>query len=826
MKNHIFLLVLTLAGCSLLPAVSDAQNRQYLSMDLNWKFARGDHQQAKSPGFDDGGWRELDLPHDWSIEGEFTRDAPTGGSGGYLPTGMGWYRKTFNVPESMLDKSVWIQFDGIYMNSNVWINGHHLGHRPYGYISFKYDLTGHLEEGENVIAVRVDNSKQPSSRWYSGSGIYRHTWLTVTDPLHVEHWGVYATTPVATEDSAVVRVETKVMNERDTEQNGDLVSVLVAPDGNEVARGSISFSAAEGAVETLNQELKIEDPGLWSVDSPSLYQLQSIIRQGENQVDETTTTIGIRNIEYKTDKGFFLNGEHIKMHGVNLHHGGGPVGAAVPIGVWERRFKKLKEMGVNAIRTAHNPMSPEFMDLCDRMGFLVMNEVFDEWTYGKRDYTYHLYFDKWWEKDLKAFIKRDRNHPSVVMWSAGNEIGEQMPETGVGVLEQLMGVFHELDPSRPVTTGNDHIGDVIAPATKKFLEALDIVGYNYADRWLERRELYWTKDKLEYPHWKMLGTESSNIYGVRGNYSLGDSTIVLPNYDSNMIRAEELWKYVAMHDFVIGDFMWTGIDYLGEAWWPAKHASSGSLDLSGFEKDSYYFYKSQWSDEPVLHLFPHWNWSGREGQYLPVLAYTNIDTVDLYLNDQHIGQRRIEFPRQGTSCGWNCYEEPRVNPTTAGLHARWDVQYEPGTLKAVGREDGEVVMTKEITTTGDPASIRLSVDKESLVANGRDVAHLKVEIVDENSNIVPMANNLVEFDISGEGKIIGVGNGNPTDNTSHKDVGQRKAFNGLALAIIQSNRETGSINVNVTSENLTAGSVELRVEENQNGKYFYEDIQE
>ena len=805
---------LALIGILLVPNFSEAQSRQRYSMDLDWRFTRGDIENAENPDFDDSDWCQLDVPHDWSIEGAFKEDNPTGGSGGYLPTGIGWYRKTFTVPRDLLNKKVWLQFDGIYMNSDVWINGHHLGHRPYGYISFKYDIEPYLQEGENVIAVRVDDSKQPSSRWYSGTGIYRHVWMTVTNPLHVDHWGVYATTPVANEDHAVVEVQTDVTNEMKSQQEGTLSAVLVNDNGVEVARADSNFSVHSTSQERVEQKLSIKEPQLWSIDSPSLYTLQTVIKQGDEEIDRKEITIGIRNIQYKTDEGFFLNGEHVKMHGVNLHHDGGPVGAAVPIGVWERRLQKLKAMGVNAIRTAHNPMSPEIMGLCDRMGFLVMDEVFDEWNHGKREFTYHQYFEEWGQKDVKDFIKRDRNHPSVVMWSAGNEIGEQVPKAGVGTLEKLIGTFHYMDPTRPVTTGNDHIGDTTAPTTKRFLDALDIVGYNYADRWTNRRELVYTVDKLDHPDWKYVGTESPNIVAQRGDYTLGDSTVVQPNYNSNMIRVAELWKFVHNHDYVIGDFMWTGIDYLGEAWWPNKHASFGSLDLVGFPKDSYYFYQSQWTEEPMLHLFPHWNWEGHEGDVIPVLAYTNVDVVELYLNGKYYGEKRISFPRKGTTCGWNCYDEEPVDATTADLHAAWDVVYEPGTIKAIGKKDGKVVVTKEIQTTGPPASIRISSDKNELSANGRDVAHIKVEVVDEDGNVVPRANNKLNFEIEGEGNIIGIGNGDPQDHTSHQ-ANYRKAFNGMALAIVQSTRTAGVIRVSVKVDGMEGQTIEINTRQSE-----------
>jgi len=616
-------------GLSLMPNWVDAQSRQHLSMDFNWKFVQADPTNAQEPGFDDKSWRTVDVPHDWSIEGTYDQSAPGGGNIAYLPTGIGWYRKHFTNPENALTGNVWIQFDGIYMNSDVWINGHHLGHRPYGYSTFYYDLTPHLREGENVLAVRVDNSMQPNSRWYTGSGIYRHVWFIVADRLHIGHWGIAVTTPSATSDSAVVIVKTQIENEYKEIWKGTLTNELMGTDGELVSQAKQSFNIEPEQNLQLIDTLRVNAPRLWSIESANLYALRSTIRSKGSVLDQVSTPVGIREIRYDTNRGFFLNGKQVKMHGVNLHHDGGPVGAAVPEGVWERRLRTLKQMGANAIRTAHNPPAPEFLDLCDRLGLLVMDEAFDEW----------------YKEDLTAMILRDRNHPSVVLWSVGNEIGEQTTENGTQVLRNLMEVCHQLDPSRPVTAGCDHIADDRKPTRTEFLEALDIVGYNYADRWHGRRELYYTPDKLVHLDWKMIGTESPNIYGIRGSYTLGDNLeMVRPNYNFNMIRVEQLWKFVSMHDYVIGDFMWTGIDYLGEARWPHKHASSGALDLVGFKKDSYYFYKSQWTEEPVLHIFPHWNWPNREGQVIPVLAYTNCDAVELFLNGKSFGEKRLEFP--------------------------------------------------------------------------------------------------------------------------------------------------------------------------------------
>jgi beta-galactosidase len=532
-------------------------------------------------------------------------------------------------------------------------------------------------------------------------------------------------------------------------------------------------------------------------------------------VDEVATPFGIRNISYDANKGFLLNGKQVKMNGVCLHHDAGSVGAAVPEAMWVRRLKLLKEMGCNAIRTSHNPMAPEFLDLCDRMGFLVQNEIFDVWKAGKVKYDYSIYFDKWSQHDLVNFIRRDRNHPSVVMWSAGNEIGEQSQPQGYEVLRALIETFHQEDPTRPVTTGNDHIAADGRSATKQFLNMLDIVGYNYVDRWRERRELYYDIDKRNHPEWKMVGTENVSISGVRGNYYGGgfgrvDSSIIQPANLPGVIRAEQLWKFVSLHDYVIGDFMWTGIDYLGEARWPSKNASSGVIDLCGFPKDAYYFYQSQWTTKPMIHLAPHWNWKGREGKVIPVLAYTNCDTVELFLNGRSFGAKALEFPRQGNAGGWNRYVLPPVGVTTGDLHLVWDVPYESGVLKAVGRKGGKIVVEEEIRTTGAPAAFRLSVDRNTIDADGRDVAHVKIEVTDQEGNVVPNANAPVHVIVEGEGKLIGLDNGNPVDHTSMKS-NRRNTFNGLALAVVQSGNKTGTIRIRTNSSSLKNVSIDVVV---------------
>lgn len=779
---------LLVLGAAALAAAAQpaAAQRQRLSMDPGWRFTLGDPAGAERPAFDDHLWRRLDVPHDWSIEGTPAQDAPGGGRMGYFPAGVGWYRKAFRLPAGPRGREAWLEFDGVYMNSDVWINGFHLGQRPYGYVSVAYDITAHLVPGVNVVAVRVDNSGQPNSRWYSGSGIYRHVWLTLVDPLHVGHWGTYVTTPHADSAGVDVVVRTRVESDQAAARRGTLRSIVLDGGGREVARAETSFALAAGAKAELEQRLRVAAPRLWSVEAPNLYTLRSEVLDGDRAADAVTTAFGIRTIAFDKDRGFLLNGRHVKMNGVNLHHDGGAVGAAVPERVWERRLEVLKAMGANAIRTSHNPPAPEFLDLCDRLGFLVMAEAFDEWTIGKVPEGYHKYFAEWGERDVADFIHRDRNHPSIVLWSAGNEIGEQDTPDGVQVLRRLVNVFHHEDPTRPVTTGNDHIAADGGRATLAFLEAEDVVGYNYVDRWHERRELFAEQDRHDHPERKMIGTESGSIFQSRDErYSLGsDTAVARPNYTSGMIQAERRWRWIAMRDYFAGDFMWTGVDYLGESFWPFKGFSSAPVDITGRPKDSYYLWQSQWTNEPVVHLLPHWNWPGREGQVIPVLAYTNCNSVELFLNGRSLGEKRLEFPAQGTSGGWNSYAQPVVNATTGDLHLSWDVPYEPGVLRAVGkRRDGTVACHDEVRTAGRPAAIRLTADRDTITAVPGDVALVTFEVVDSAGTVVPTAGNTVHFTLSG-GSIVALDNADMRDHDPYRSD-SRHAFNARGLAILR-----------------------------------------
>ncbi len=816
-----------LLGCALGAAVASQLAAQTAepptrirdSFDFGWKFFKGDAAGAQQPAFADASWRSLDLPHDWSVEGPFSQSEPSGGAGGYAPTGIGWYRKRFRVPAAYRDRKVSIEFDGVYQNSEVWINGQYLGKRPFGYISFAYDLTPHLNaSGENVVAVKVDNSVQPGSRWYSGSGIYRHTWLVAVNPVHVDHWGTFVTTPRVSKDSATVRVQTQVRNARAAAAECTLVTAVVDRDGKMVQTAEASQAIGPNAAYEFTQSVTMDKPALWSVATPNLYKVRSTVRVGAQVMDEYETPIGIREAIFDASRGFLLNGEHVKLNGVCLHHDAGAVGAAVPERVWERRFETLREMGCNAIRTSHNPPAPEFLDLCDRMGFLVMNEAFDEWRAGKgqvRGNGYSRIFDEWHERDVTDFVHRDRNHPSVVLWSCGNEIPDQLSDHGVEILRELLAIFHREDPTRPVTAGCDQIAAEPKAAPVEFLSQLDIVGYNYADRWRERRELYYSIDKLAHPNWRMIGTESSGMGGQRGDYRGLIPGAASPGGrgggGGRGLDTEELWRFVRTHDYVAGDFMWTGIDYLGEAFGGSRGSGAGVIDSCGFPKDGYYFYQSQWTEKPVLHLYPHWNWKGHEGAFLPVTCYTNCDAVELFLNGKSIGKKGFVFPRYGMQGRYGQYAPQPAGAvrTTNDLHLTWDVPYEPGTLKAVGMKGGKTAIEVEIATTGEPATISLSVDRDTIRSDRRDVAHVTVKVLDAQGRLHPEADNEIAFEIQGEGRLIGVDNGNMAEMAADFKGKMRKAFHGMCLAMVQSAGGAGTIRVTATSPGLKAATVTI-----------------
>ncbi len=816
MKTAIAIVSLFLLATSLPCAGHDVGGpRQRLSLDLNWAFTRGDPSGAQNPAFDDKSWRVLDVPHDWSIEGPYAQTNSTAGSGGYLPAGIGWYRKHFATPAAFKGRQVSVQFDGVFMNADVYLNGHQVGHHPYGYTSFVCDLTPFLAPAgkNNVLAVRVDNHTQPNSRWYTGSGIYRHVWVDVTGPVHVASWGTYVTTPKVSTNAADVSIRTTVQNDTEEFVRVGIRQDLMDPAGKIV--GSIDGSVLVPARDKkdVEQVIPVSQPQLWSLENPALYTARTSLTHSRDgsapeTIDSYDTSLGIRQLEFDADRGFLLNGQPVKLLGMCVHHDGGAVGAAVPVEVWERRLERLKAMGCNAIRCSHNPPAPEFLDLCDRLGLLVMDEAFDEWTdvKGQLHGSYATLFNEWSRTDLLSMLQRDRNHPSIIMWSIGNEIPEQANPRGVEIAKTLAGICHAEDPTRPVTSACDNVHSP-HPTDPDFIAALDLAGYNYVDRWGVHREIYFSDDREKYPQRKFLGTEDVCVGGVRGNYFGGDANGFA--YASSMIRAEQLWKFNAVHDYVLGYFMWTGVDYLGEARsWPRKSASSGVLDTCGFPKDGYYFYQSQWTSEPMVHVFPDWNYPGEKGAVIPVVVYSNCREAELFLNGKSYGTKTLVFPRPGSVKAWN---DRTPTGTTADLHLTWDVPFEPGILRVVGRNNGEVVAREEIHTAGAPAAIVLNPDKTVLNSAARGVAQIEVRVLDAAGNLVPTAANTVTFEVGGPARIIGVDNGDPTSHDSYQ-ASTRPAFNGLALVTLQAGKTPGHVRLTAKADGLKEASVEFDVQ--------------
>jgi beta-galactosidase len=832
-------LLLTCGVC--LAAIAFAQaaragSARHLDLfDFAWRFHLGDAPGADKGAFDDTTWRSLDLPHDWSIEGTYDEKATSGSSGGYVQTGIGWYRKTFSLPEAERGRRAAVQFDGVYEHSTVWVNGHEAGNRPYGYSSFVCEISQFLNYGStpNVIAVRVDNSQQPNSRWYSGSGIFRHTWLVTTDPLEIVPWGVFVTTPEISSAAATIQISAHVRNGRAAQQQCVVRESLLDGEGGALTTAE-SVSGAEpatpasigaGGDKDIVSTLVVRSPRLWSPDSPALYRVRTEVLVGNEVVDSTETSFGVRHVVFDVDRGLLINDEHVKMKGVCLHHDAGAVGAAVPESVLERRLRLLREMGCNAIRCSHNPEAPEFYDLCDRLGLLVMDEAFDEWTIRKPQlsFGYSDQFGDWYERDLVDFIHRDRNHPCVVLWSAGNEIGEQRAPNGPEILGKLVSVFHREDPTRPVTAAMDNIFNQAGPAPEAFTSQLDIVGYNYADRWGTRRETQYGDDREQFKNRRFLGTEESGVAVTRGEYEFGsllndndsDDHVLLGNgpagplYVAATIRSASLWRFAATHDYVIGEFLWTGIDYLGESKWPRKLTAFGALDSCGFKKDSYYFYQSIWTDAPMLHLLPHWNWPEKVGGVVPVVAYSNCAAIELFLNGRSLGVKAREFPSEGVTGSWNNYAEPKTMATTADLQLVWDVPYEPGELKAVGYDKrGAVVAHAEVRTAEKASKLVLDADRASIASGLREVASVTVRAMDANGVFVPLADNQVMFDVSGPARLIGLDNGDPESHASYQG-NARALFKGMALALVQSTPETGTIHLTAHSEGLQDAEIDI-----------------
>jgi beta-galactosidase len=769
------------------PSFAANSPRQVISFDPDWLFTLANPTNAESPDLDDHDWPHVDVPHDWSIEGPFSETNSTGGAGGFLPAGVGWYRKHFTLATNDVGRRFLIEFDGVMANSDVWLNGAQLGRRPYGYVSFQYELTDYLLFGPdktNVLAVRADNSPQPASRWYPGAGIYRHVRMIVTDPVHVEHWGTFVTTPQVSSNSATIHVRATIVNQSSTPREVTPNYTIISPAGKAVQTASGSRGKVPANdFETFTGDITIAKPTLWDLEHPNLYQLSISISpsgSGSAALDQANVSFGIRDAHFEPDTGFWLNGENLKIKGVCLHHDGGAVGAAVPLAIWERRFQRLKEVGCNAIRTAHNPPAPEFLDLCDRLGFLVMDETFDCWTVGKNRSDYHLYFKEWSKVDTRDMVLRDRNHPSVIVYSAGNEIHDTpRAEMAKQILTGLVEVFHQHDPSRPVSQALFR-PNVSHDYDNGLADLLDVVGQNYREN-----EILAAHEAK--PSRKILGTE--NTHDRKAWLALRDD----PPY--------------------AGQFLWTGIDYLGESRrWPVIGSGSGLLDRTGNPKPRAFERQSWWSDKPMVFIarrlepdraspsdpgfetisrrqfqFSDWTPRNRELHEEQVEIYSNCDQVELLLNGKSLGSKSL--------------------PTDASPRT-WKVPFEPGTIKAIGKNHGKTVATHQLQTAAKPARILLNADCKKLAPNWDDAAQVEVSIVDQNGILVPDASDLVTLSISGPGRIIAVDNG---DNSSHEpfQAASRHAYQGRCLAIVKATATSGKIALAASAPGLASTSVTI-----------------
>lgn len=812
-----------------IPLFANAQSINRQSFNDNWEFKLDNSVLPPSQG--GLGWVSLTLPHDWAIEGDFSKDNPSGTGGGALPGGVGWYRKTFTVDKADKGKSIRIDFDGAYMNAAVYVNGKHLGTRPYGYISFGYDITPYIKYGKsNTIAVRVDNSDQPNSRWYSGCGIYRNVWLTKQNLVHINKDGVCVTTPEVSKDKATVNVKVDIVNPKNSSVR--IANVITDAEGNVVAEGA--------------DMLTVNAPALWSDKQPNLYHVNTLlIDNAGNILDTYHTRIGFRFFSFTKD-GFTLNGEPLQIQGVCDHHDLGCLGAALNVSALRRQLRILKEAGINGFRCSHNPPAPELLDLCDEMGFIVMDESFDMWRKKKTANDYAKYFNEWHERDLHDFILRDRNHPSIVMWSIGNEVLEQWSDAGADTLsleeanlilnfghsadqlakddkelsvnslltKKLADFVRNLDPTRPITSGCNEPN----PYNHLFKSgALDIIGYNYHNQNIP-------DVPKNFPGKPFIITESVSALQTRGYYRMNsdhqyvwperwdkpfqDPTYSCSSYDnchapwSN--THEENMLIMRKYPWIAGQYVWTGFDYIGEPTpygWPARSSYFGFIDLAGFPKDSYYMYKAELTDTPTLHLFPHWNFGAEEyaGEGIEPSKLNEDGSIDMwcYYNNADEVELFINGKSQGIS-----------KKTADRLHAQWRVKYEPGEVLAVARKNGQVVNSQIIKTAGRPAQLRLTADRNVITADGRDLSFITVEVLDKDGNLCPNASNLVNFSIEGNAFIAGVDNGSPISLERFKD-NKRHAFYGKCLVVLQNNGTQGKATLTASSNGLQNATIEI-----------------
>ena len=766
----------------------DGSRSTTVSFDSTWKFHLGDVTGAQATTYDDSSWTGLDVPHDWSISLPFTQNSPAGGGGGYLNGGIGWYRKTFTLPASAAGQKIFVQFDGVYMDSTVYLNGTQVGGRPYGFSSFECDLTASAKVGagaSNVLAVRVNNT-QPSSRWYSGSGIYRHTWLKTVNPVRVAYTGMAVTTPTVSSSSATVNIAVTVQNDGSSDQSVTLASTV--GDGNGTGVGAATSPAttvSAGKTATVTQTVMVSNPKLWSVSSPNMYSVITTVSVGGTVVDTYTTPFGIRTFAFSATSGFTLNGAAVKLNGTCNHHDMGPLGAAVNNRGTEKHLQMLKSMGVNALRTSHNPPAPEMLDMADRMGFLVMDEAFDCWDQAKNQYDYARFFSKWSTVDIGDMVARDRNHPGIIIWSIGNEIQDNNNTT---IAASLIAAVKAKDSTRAIGQANASAAPGAAVAAME-----DVVGLNYAP-------YSYDSTHSSNPSWKLFASESSSAVRSRGVYKTPVTTNILngsdnqcSSYDNSVVSwgtsAEGSWSSVNTRAYIAGEFIWTGWDYIGEPTpygWPSKSSYFGAIDTAGFPKDIFYFYQSKWgaAGPTMVHIVPMDWTSWTAGQSVTVWAYTNADSVELFLN--------------GTSLG-----SKTMNSTTA--HLAWTVPFATGTLQAKATKGGTVVATDTVKTAGAAAKLALSPDRATIKADGRDLSYVEVDIVDAQGVVAPKAGNTIAVSVTGPGTLVGLDAGDSTNHDSYKGT-SHAAFNGKLMAIVQSTTTPGTITVTASSGSLTGGS--------------------
>ena len=777
----------------------------------NWKFSRGDFETAESVSFDDSLWENVTLPHDWSIYGPFSQDNPTTARGGFLPAGIGWYRKEFTLPEHYRDKHIVIEFGGVFRRTAVWVNGVKAGFWANGYVTKRFDISGMLKEGtQNVIAVRVDNSDQPASRYYTGSGIYRDVRLCVTEKLHLCDYEPFVTAKLLQNNSAQIDIKARVANDSESDKSFELGLLLADRDGAAAAEPKrVKCFVKAGDTAMCEVSFIISDVNPWDIENPYLYTLKVSLLSEETVCDNTEVRVGIRSISFDNKQGFCLNGKKVFLKGVCIHHDNGCLGAVANASAERRKLLAMKQMGCNAIRLSHNPVSESFLDLCDELGFVVMDEFFDEWQFpkymlalikkGSRDrimvHNYYKDFDSWYETDLTETIRRDRNHPCIIMYSIGNEIPEQRHciLDGERTAAALKAVVKREDTTRPVTCaccfdqpGSEDTG---------FCDVLDVAGYNYA-------EVLYDSHAERFPDRIIVGSETTSIipFWKRGCYDLSILGAVnkridlkvgesLDSIDKRIMSAEYSMRVHLNHSGVAGMFIWTGIDYLGEPspyCWPSRSSYFGAADTCCFPKDGYYFYQSFWSDEPVLHLLPHWNFEGMQGKNIDVLAYTNCYSAELFLNG--VSQGRVSYSPEN------------------GEHLHWTVPYSPGTLVAVGYDkNGEKIASDTMVTASEPYKVKLSVNSKALNSAERELCFVTALVCDSSGNTVPTASNLISFSVNGNAAVVGVDNGDP-EYTGSLKADSIPALSGKCLAVVSAGA-AGAVTVIASSDGLLSDSI-------------------